>query len=41
MRVCMSACVHECVCVVVVFYVPSIARSFRDGTTIHCPSRRT
>ena len=25
----------------VVFYVPSTARSFRDGTTIYCPLRRT
>ena len=26
---------------VVVFNVPSIARSFRDGTPIYCPLRRT
>ena len=25
----------------VVFYVPSKARSFRDGTPIYCPLRRT
>ena len=25
----------------VVFYVPSTAMSFRDGTTIYCPLRRT
>ena len=25
----------------VVFYVPSTARSFRDGTPIYCPLRRT
>ena len=25
----------------VVFYVPSTARSFRDGTTIYCPLQRT
>ena len=25
----------------VVFYVPSTARSFRDGTSIYCPLRRT
>ena len=24
-----------------VFYVPSTARSFRDGTPIYCPLRRT
>ena len=24
-----------------VFYVPSTARSLRDGTTIYCPLRRT
>ena len=27
--------------VLVVFYVPSTARSFRDGTRIYCPLRRT
>ena len=25
----------------VVFYVPTTARSFRDGTPIYCPLRRT
>ena len=25
----------------VVFYVPSTARSFRDGTPIYCPLQRT
>ena len=25
----------------VVFYVPSTARSFRDGAPIYCPLRRT
>ena len=25
----------------VVFYVPSIVRSFRDGTSIYCPLQRT
>ena len=25
----------------VVFYIPSTARSFRDGTPIYCPLRRT
>ena len=29
------------VCLFVCFYVPSTARSFRDGTPIYCPLRRT
>ena len=29
------------VCLLVVFNVPSTARSFRDGTPIYCPLRRT
>ena len=29
------------VCWLVVFYVPSTARSFRDDTPIYCPLRRT
>ena len=28
-------------CWLVVFYVPSTARSFRDGTPIYCPLRKT
>ena len=28
-------------CLLVVFNVPSTARSFRDGTPIYCPLRRT
>ena len=43
MCVCVCVCVSVCVCVVwfVVFNVPSTARSFRDGTPIYCPLRRT
>ena len=40
----MCVCVCVCVCVygwLVVFNVPSTARSFRDGTPIYCPLRRT
>ena len=33
--------VGDLVCWLVVFYVPSTARSFRDGTPIYCPLRRT
>ena len=35
-------CIHICmVGWLVVFNVPSTARSFRDGTPIYCPLRRT
>ena len=30
-----------CCCFLFVFYIPSTARSFRDGTPIYCPLRRT
>ena len=40
MRVC--DCVCACVYVYLfVFYVPSTARTFRDGTPIYCPLRGT
>ena len=51
--VCVCVCVCMCVCVcaylhrhclfvcLFVFNVPSTARSFRDGTPIYCPLRRT
>ena len=32
---------NQLVCWLVVFNVPSTARSFRDGTPIYCPLRRT
>ena len=32
---------NDLFCWLVVFYVPSTARSFRDGTTIYCPLRST
>ena len=40
-----SICLFICLCLLVgwlvVFNVPSTARSFRDGTPIYCPLRRT
>ena len=42
MCVCVCVCVRVCVCVLVVcVYVPSTVRSFRDGTPVYCPLRRT
>ena len=35
-KVCLEIC-----CWLVVFYVPSTARSFRDDTPIYCPLQRT
>ena len=38
MCVCVCVCLFACL---FVFNVPSTARSFRDGTPIYCPLRRT
>ena len=32
---------NKCTDSLFVFYVPSTARSFRDGTPIYCPLRKT
>ena len=40
-KICMSMIIFRLVGWLVVFNVPSTARSLRDGTPIYCPLRKT